>query len=205
MIAAAGAEGKVGGKGKVDVEDQTIVSEKDSTYVNPIVQSPDNTSGQIDTAEIVRMNRELETATGSYKKYLEDKLGNNIGYVAPKATTSEQADKAIEDLKSQGVKLEETGFATWEKLKESLLEEKVEAEASGLGRRDRYNPNSMQVSSNRTSMKIAIEEGDAVKVQAILDNLERMLDENPSYDTKMKIGYMRGDGLRALKELVKGK
>ena len=68
-----------------------------------------------------------------------------------------------------------------------------------------YNPNSMQVSPNRTSMKIAIEEGDAVKVQAILDNLERMLDENPSYDTKMKIGYMRGDGLRALKELVKGK
>ena len=68
-----------------------------------------------------------------------------------------------------------------------------------------YNPNSMQVSPNRTSMKIAIEEGDAVKVQAILDNLERMLDKNPSYDTKMKIGYMRGDGLRALKELSQGK
>ena len=42
MIAAAGAEGKVGGKGKVDVEDQTIVSEKDSTYVNP---TPSTTVG----------------------------------------------------------------------------------------------------------------------------------------------------------------
>ena len=68
-----------------------------------------------------------------------------------------------------------------------------------------YVPDSMQLRTNETSMEIAIEEGDADKVQKILDNLQRMLDEDPSFDKRKKIGSVRGDGLRALKELLQGK
>jgi hypothetical protein len=147
----------------------------------------------------------LNTATGSYKKYLEAQLEGNPVVTPIKATPSEQADVAIEDLKNQGVRLEETGFDTWDKLKESMLEDKSEERTAGFGRRLLYVPDSMQLRTNEKSIEIAIEEGDADKVQKILDNLQRMLDEDPSFDKRKKIGSVRGDGLRALKELLQGK
>ena len=199
--AAKGITGVAGNEGFEDIKVNTKAETKDTTGQSPAAIS----TGNLDQSEIVRMNEELNTATGSYKKYLEAQLEGNPVVTPIKATPSEQADVAIEDLKNQGVRLEETGFDTWDKLKESMLEDKSEERTAGFGRRLLYVPDSMQLRTNETSMEIAIEEGDADKVQKILDNLQRMLDEDPSFDKKKKIGSVRGDGLRALKELLQGK
>ena len=199
--AAKGITGAAGNEGFEDIKVNTKAETKDTTKQSPAAIS----TGNLDQSEIVRMNEELNTATGSYKKYLEAQLEGNPVVTPIKATPSEQADVAIEDLKNQGVRLEETGFDTWDKLKESMLEDKSEERTAGFGRRLLYVPDSMQLRTNETSMEIAIEEGDADKVQKILDNLQRMLDEDPSFDKRKKIGSVRGDGLRALKELLQGK
>jgi hypothetical protein len=206
--AGAGSQGNTGSTGQVNVKDQTIVSEKGSTYNNGDVTKPNKVDEGVttpkDTKEIVRMNNELKTATGSYKKYLERQLGDDVGFTI-KTTPSEQADQAVKDLKRQGIELKETGFDTWEELKESLLDNTVEEKIGGFGRRIKYVPESLNLRTNETSMEIAIEEGDADKVQQILDNLQRMSNAGPSFDMMKKIGGVRGDGLRALKSLSQDK
>lgn len=201
--AGAGSQGKKGLSG-ADI----TTAEKSSTYNNGDVTKPNKVDEGVttpkDTKEIVRMNNELKTATGSYKKYLERQLGDDVGFTI-KTTPSEQADQAVKDLKRQGIELKETGFDTWEELKESLLDNTVEEKIGGFGRRIKYVPESLNLRTNETSMEIAIEEGDADKVQQILDNLQRMSNAGPSFDMMKKIGGVRGDGLRALKSLSQDK
>tara|TARA_R110000765_G_scaffold26167_1_gene63935 strand:- start:834 stop:2690 length:1857 start_codon:yes stop_codon:yes gene_type:complete len=101
MIAAAGAEGKVGGKGKVDVEDQTIVSEKDSTYVNP---TPSTTGAattamsalQASHAALLEKKSTVATSRGGRGAVV---TGANIKAIEADMATLEKDPTSLESVK----------------------------------------------------------------------------------------------------------